>query len=80
MNTLPAILSDISRRYAPGQLERYHVERFKPVGGKWAWVTVGYFNAASKEEARAKGRTSMADRICVLRATAVGMAPEGVKL
>lgn len=78
---LPAILADLRNRNAPCQFERFHVERYKAVGpGKWAWVTVGYFVAAGREEARKKGRNALVNRICVLRATPIGLAPEGVRV
>jgi hypothetical protein len=56
------------------QSERFLVERYKRVRslGKWCWVTVGYFNAATSEEARKKGRDAIADKMCILRAKKVG--------
>lgn len=80
MNGIKSAIAEINRRNAPGQLERYLVERYKRVGSHWAWVSIGHFNATSKDEARSKGRAALADKCYVLRATVVGMAPEGVKL
>lgn len=55
------------------QLERFRVERFKQLRNrKWAWVTVGEFNAASLAEARKKGRDALANKTCILRAIPVG--------
>lgn len=58
------------------QTERYRVERYKQLrdkpGRPWAWVTIGYFTAATMGEARAMARDAIADKLCVLRALPVG--------
>lgn len=57
-----------------GQLERFEVQRYKFVRaiGKWSWVTIGFFPAIDKTEARKLGRDALADKTCILRAELVG--------